>query len=60
METYREYFNLKEYTEDIIREVISSRMINPPVPVSETAERLNISEDDVREILDRTALVWNH
>lgn len=59
-ETYREMFGLEEYTEDIIKEVISSAMKGTSIPITDTANKLNISEKDVRTILSATSQIWNH
>lgn len=59
-ETYREFFHLEEYSEDIIKKVISSAMKGSPIPITDTAKKLNISENDIRKILSATSQVWNH
>jgi hypothetical protein len=61
----REYFNLVEYTEEFINKIIDYRMhmdkeLNRYLSYEEIAEREKCSADDVKKILNATAIVWIH
>ena len=61
----REYFNLMEYTEEFINKIIDYRMhmdkeLNRYLSYEEIAEREKCSADDVKKILNATAIVGIH
>ena len=63
--TYREYFELTEYSEEMIQKIINYRMHKDPIKQryltdDEIAELEKIDVEDVFKILSRTLVVWNH
>ena len=65
MGTLREEFGLMEYSEEFIYKILYYRMykvgeMKRDLSYEEIAEKENCSAEDVRKILSRTMLVWNH
>ena len=65
MGALREDLGLTEYSEEFIYKIIDYRMrmdteLNRYLSAEEIATKENCSTEDVREILWRTSLVWNH
>lgn len=65
MTTIREHFGLMEYSEEFIDRIIKYRMYQDKelkryLSYEEIAAKEDCLADDVREILDRTTVVWNH
>ena len=67
MMTIREQFGLTEYSDEFVNKIIDYRMHIYKNKESwayytyeEIAEKENCNVDDVRKILDRTSIIWNH
>ena len=65
MGALREDLGLTEYSEEFIYKIIDYRMrmdteLNRYLSAEEIATKEICSTEDVREILWRTSLVWNH
>lgn len=65
MVSMREYFGLTEYSEEFLNKIIDYRMymdkqLNRYLSCEEIAEKENCTAEEVRKILNATAIVWNH
>lgn len=58
-------FGLTQYSEEFIAKIINYRMkmdvgLNRYLSYEEIAEKEKCDANDVRDILQRTAIIWNH
>lgn len=62
---YAERFGLTNYSEEFVDKIIDYRMykdkeLNRYLSCEEIAEKENCTAEEVREILNKTAIVWTH
>ena len=65
MTTLVEDIGLTDYSDEFIKRIINYRMymdkeLNRYLSYEEIAEKENCTADVVRQILTRTAIMWNH